>query len=92
MQSWQSTSTGSGISEPNISLETEEETHATTPTASGISLSVDPPGNDAGVSKVTASMVNVGSAVSTHEFAGLAAYTASRAVSERTGHYLLSYG
>lgn len=59
-------------------LKTEEETHAATPTASGISLSIDPPGNDAGVSKVTASMVNVGSAISTHGFAGLAAYTASK--------------
>ncbi|KAF4766187.1 Short-chain dehydrogenase/reductase SDR [Penicillium solitum] len=59
-------------------LKTEEETLATTPTASGVSLPIDPPSNDAGVSKVTASMVNVGSAVPTHGFADLAAYTARK--------------
>ncbi|KAJ5501717.1 hypothetical protein LT330_000776 [Penicillium expansum] len=55
-------------------LKTQEEAAATT---SDITLPIEPLSN-AGVSKVTASMVNVGSIVSTHGFAGVAAYTASK--------------
>ncbi|KGO67930.1 Short-chain dehydrogenase/reductase SDR [Penicillium italicum] len=55
-------------------LKAQEE--AATATAD-ITLPIEPPGN-AGFSKVTASMVNVGSIVSTRGFAGAAAYTASK--------------